>query len=132
MPRNKIQSPFSYSALFTQICLLEKKYNAVPQAGAKEHLKFYVKEKIPSQANSLWPWHLSKKKTQKTKTQKRKKLVWDVKFCTLNPQRLFIPHNLYRNPQETAKSISFEIGSAYTQNRCSSCPAHMANFIWPF
>lgn len=59
LPRNKIQSPFSYSVLFTQICLLEQKYNSVPKAGAKEHLKLC--EKIPSQAYSLWPWHLSKK-----------------------------------------------------------------------
>lgn len=47
------------------------------------------------------------------------------------PKEFFIPHHLYRNPQETAKSISFEIGPAYTQNRCSSHPAHMVNFIWP-
>lgn len=40
--------------------------------------------------------------------------------------------NLYRNPQETAKSITFETDSAYTQNRCSSHLAHMVNFIWPF
>lgn len=71
---------------------------------------------MTSQANSLWPWHLSKKGGGE-------KLVWDMKFCTLNPQRFFIPHHLYRNPQETAKSISFEIGPAYTQNRCSSHPA---------
>lgn len=64
--------------------------------------------------------------------KRRKKLFGDVKFCTLTPQRLFIPHNLYRNPQETAKSITFETGSAYTQNRRSSHPAHMVNFIWPF